>query len=128
MTGKSLSRIAYDLADRGLVVSHSHDDFHLYIGRPASVPGTHFPHDSENRVIRFGNTDFLTNAPTAVIYRKRRPIRWIADISIAAASGPGPVFFNETFDSAELAAEAILDCYFGDRIDFNNESLAQWYA
>ena len=127
MSEKSLSRIAHDLAERGLVVSHSYDDFQLHIGRHSSAQGTEFLHASEDRVIGVGDATFLTNAPIATIRRKRRPIRWVADISIPAAPGPGPVFFNETFDTAELAAEAILECYFGDRIDFNNESLAQWY-
>jgi hypothetical protein len=121
----SLLQAANILAEHGLVVLEVADEFCLYIGRPASLPGTEFPYGSEVRVAGFGNVAFLTNAPTAVIHQKRRPTRWIADISIPAA--PGPVCFAETFGTIELAAKAILDCYFGDRIDFENDSLMGWY-
>ena len=77
--------------------------------------------------IGFGGVEFLANAPFATITRKRRPIRWHVEISIPAAPGPGPIFFQDTFDSLEEAVIAINDCYFGERIDFNAPSLKQWY-
>jgi hypothetical protein len=45
-------------------------------------------------------------------------------MSIPAAPGPGPTYFREEFTSLDLAVDAILGCYFGGRIDFDNPSLA----
>ena len=52
----------------------------------------------------------------------------MVDISEAAFPGPGPVYFHETFETAGEACEAVKDCCFGDRIDFNNESLNSWFG
>lgn len=63
-----------------------------------------------------------SNAPFAVIRSKRRPIRWVAEISRPCAGGPELVYFRETFDSLHDAATAIIECFFANRIDFNRQS------
>ena len=49
------------------------------------------------------------------------------DISYAAAPGPGPIWFRERFIDVREAVDAIRDCYFGDRIDFESEALWPQY-
>jgi hypothetical protein len=53
---------------------------------------------------------------------------WRVDISMAAAPGPGPVWFHEEFTKVEDAVDAIEGCFFADRIDSQNESLERWCA
>ncbi len=110
----------------GLVVVAHHSDDSFTIARPSSVRGTVFRDFTEPTMIGIGSVSLLTNAPFATITRKRRPIRWVAEISIPAAPGPGPVYYRETFDKLTDSASAIIDCFFGTRIDFDNESLKTW--
>ena len=116
------------LAQRGLIVVENYDDNSLTVARPWSVKGTEFADYAENAELVCGisNTCFVTNAPIATISPRGRPQRWVVDMSEAAAPGPGPVYYRETFDTLEDATNALLDCYFGDRVDFNNDSLKAW--
>ena len=48
---------------------------------------------------------------------------WHVDFSMAAAPGPGPVWFNAEFDNCADAVDAIIDCFFGIRVDnYDRES------
>jgi len=48
------------------------------------------------------------------------------NISSPAVPGPGPVYFDEKFETVEDLVTAVRECYFSDRIDFNNPSLDGW--
>lgn len=113
------------IMERGLIVFEGNEDGAYYVARPSSVCGTKFP-NFEDEIVGLGNAFFQTNAPLATLIRGQAEGAWIADISVGAAPGPGPIYFNETFDSFMNAAAAVVDCYFGNRIDFNNESLRSW--
>lgn len=107
------------MIERGLVVADIHDPDEIVIVRPSSVNGTAFPGYEEPLAVGIAGVSLLTNAPFAVIKRKRRPIRWIADISINALGGTELVWFRESFLSPRDAATAIIDCLFGNRINFH---------
>lgn len=128
MSQHSLNIVAVRLAERGLIVRYDSDNESLICARHAAVDGTSFGDWVPSHLAGIGSVDFQTDTPFATITRKRRPVRWLVDISIAAAPGPGPVFFHETFTTPEAAGEALLDCYFGSRIDFENDSLRSWKA
>ena len=122
--------ISIKIAEFGLVVHENFDKNELYIARPASVQGTSFHGFDENNVVGISNTILIVNAPTAIINitGKGKKRRYLLDISIAAAPGPGPEWFNEKFKSAEEVIKATYNCYFSDEIDFKNPSLEGWYG
>ena len=108
MSQQSLNIIAVRLAQRGLIVRYDPANDSLICARHAAVAGTSFGHWVSSYLAGIGSVDFLTDTPFATITRKRRPIRWLFDISIAAAPIPGPVFFHETFATPEAAGEAVI--------------------
>lgn len=118
---------AAEIAETGLI-THEVDD-ELFIARPASVAGTPFRGWEEDYVLGIGNAVLKINAPIAKI-RKKSKKRWLLEIATAAAPGPGPgpVWISEEFSNIEFAVEALIECYFGNRIDSNNESLEGWYG
>lgn len=130
----SLEQAAQHLADRGLICVRCQGSIPIHDGaevlvvmRHASVGGVQFPGDWSG----FGGASNVTlrvNAPPADLWfkRSRRSKVCVVDISIPAAPGPGPVFFHDEFLSLDDAVSAIVDCYFGNRIDFHNESLRVW--
>jgi hypothetical protein len=123
---QSLDQAASQLATHGLVCVRCQGSIPvhkgaevLFVMRPASVEGTHFPGDWSS----FGGASNVTlraNAPPAQLWfkRSRNSKVWVADISIAAAPGPDKTYFHEEFDSLDMAVEAIIGCFFGNRIDF----------
>ncbi len=125
----NLYNIASVVSKLGLVVHRSNDKNELYIARPASLGGTKFRGWEEDIVIGFSGTSLMANAPSAVltIEGKGRKTKFKLNISLPAAPGPGPVWYDEVFKSSEELVEAVKECYFGDRIDFNNESLENFY-
>jgi hypothetical protein len=124
---QSLDQAANQLSSRGLVCVRCQGSIPVHKGeevlvivRPASLEGARFPGDWGS----FGvgsNVWLWTNAPPANLWlkRSRRSKVWVADISVPAAPGPGPVYFHEEFEVLDLAVEAIVDCFFGNRIDFS---------
>jgi hypothetical protein len=130
----SLDQAAQRLAAQGLVCVRCAGSQPIHGGaevlvviRPASVDGTPFPGDWS----AYGgaaNVTVRTSAPPAELWlkRSRRSKVWIVDISVPAAPGPGPVYFHEQFPALDQAVSAIVDCFFGNRVNFQNESLASW--
>lgn len=116
------------LAEEGLVASYSYEDRAVYFGRASSTQGTSFRGFREDTVSNVGDAILKLGAPTGLIrYKKKRP-HWKLDISIAAVPGPGPEYINENFETLEEAVKAAVECYFGDRINFNNPSLERWFG
>lgn len=122
--------IASRIAESGLVVHENYEKRELYIARPSSLKGTKFRGWKEDQVSGISDTVLKINAPSAkiVISGEGRKTRYLVNISIGAAPGPGPEWFNEEFKRPEDAIKAVLDCYFSDRIDFYNSSLESWYG
>ena len=60
-------------------------------------------------------TRLSTNAPPAILHPVGK--RWLVDISVAAAPGPGPVWCHEEFESAREAVKAIEECFFAHRVN-----------
>jgi hypothetical protein len=121
------SNAVYRLLQLGLVVVE-HDDRPDYfmIMRPASVPGSSFRGREGCHITGMGRAQLSTNAPAATL--KWVNTRWLVDISEGAAPGPGPVWFQGEFVTCQDAVDAIEGCYFGDRVDNNNESLERWFG
>ncbi len=118
------------LAEAGLVVWDDQVNPRLEIIRPSAVKGTKFRGTVGDIVSCIGHASVLTNAPAATLTQERKD-SWIVDISEGAAPGPGPTWFNESFTTlkeAVQAVQAVLDCYFSDRIDFKNDSLEQFFG
>jgi len=120
---------ALRLLKLGLIVVENEQDKIYTFYRPMGLRGTSFPRLEEGTHHLLNQNVFVrVDAPSASLF----PIdtgegrRWVVDMSMAAAPGPGPVWFHEEFASAEEAVAAIRDCYFGDRIDFRSASLG-WY-
>ena len=122
------SNCIFKLVETGLVLVEPEFD-HFCIFRPASLDGTEFwsaGHKFSNSGT--GKVSLRTNAPMAYLSpESKNSDRWIVDISSAAASGPGPIWFHETFESVEEAVKAVEDCFFGDLIDFTRAELKGWY-
>ncbi len=125
----NLYSIASRVSEFGLVVHRNNEKNELYIARPASLEGTIFRGWEEDTVIGISSTNLKINAPTAILIMqgKGRKTKFNLNISLPMAPGPGPIWFDEVFKSPEDAIEAIKECYFGDRIDFENESLERIY-
>ncbi|MHC4780152.1 MAG: hypothetical protein ACYTFG_16400 [Planctomycetota bacterium] len=113
------------LTGAGLIVAADAEGSSLVAARPASSSGTVFP-GFEPVAMGIGSERVETDAPTGTLRRRGCLFAWEVDISIPAAPGPGPVFFRGRFVRLEKAIEALLDCYFGDRIDFGSPALEQW--
>jgi len=126
----NLLGIAIRIAESGLVVNENSEKKELHIARPASVNGTEFRGWADDHVFGMGDVTLKVNAPTAkvVITGKGSKTRYLVNISQPAAPGPGPEWFNEKFKKAEEAIEAVIGCYFSNRVDFNNSSLESWYG
>jgi hypothetical protein len=115
------------LLKRGLVIiEHAERPDHFMIVRPASPPGSDFRGWEGCCNVGMSGTSLSTNAPPAVLQPCKKG--WLVDISMAAAPGPGPVWFHEEFTKVEDAVDAIEGCFFADRIDSQNESLERWCA
>jgi len=125
----NLYNIASIVSELGLVVYRNNDENELYIARPASLVGTKFRGWDKDIVTGYSSISLKTNAPSAAltIEGKGRKTKFRLNISLLAAPGPGPVWIDEVFKSAEEVVEAVRECYFGDRIDFENESLEKFY-
>jgi hypothetical protein len=122
MTDDSRPDICTKLSQRGLVVStHFNERNELIIVRPATAGGTTFPEHSEPRQVGLNDVFVFVNAPEAKIrLLGERDDRCEVEISIHCCGGPDYVFFRETFSDLHTAADAVIDCYFGKRIDFQN--------
>jgi hypothetical protein len=120
---------AFRLIRLGLVViEHAAEDENCCVYRPVGLAGTTFPDWEDGVNYGQNSTTLRVSAPPAGLYSIQTAAgkRWVVDISVAAAPGPGPVYFHEEFSSVEDAVTAISECYFGNRVDFNNESLGPW--
>lgn len=117
--------VASWIAESGLVVHEFPEEDRVMITRPASLEGTKFRGWQNNRVISTGETIILVNAPLATLkeIRTGKRKKYNLDISLS----PGPIWINEDFKDIKDAVKAAIECYLGDRIDFNNESLNEWY-
>ncbi len=110
---------AVKLAEKGLVVLEG--DNELFVLRPASIGGTVF-RGWEEQVTGSHDTILKTNAPRASVKKIKKG--WEIDISIPAAPGPeGIIWHREKLQTLESTVEAIIECYFGDRVNFNTEML-----
>src|SRR5262245_44732964 len=115
------------LLKRGLVIiEHSERRNHFMVVRPASLVGSMFRGWDDCCNLGMSGTSLSTNAPPAMLEPCKKG--WRVDISVAAAPGPGPVWFHEEFENVEDAVDAIEGCFFGDRVDSHNESLEAWYG
>src|SRR5687768_3977583 len=101
------SNYVFRLANTGLViVEHEGKPEHFTIVRPASLAGTPFLENTYS--VGVGPATLLSNAPVASLRQLvEGGQEWEVDISIAAAPGPGPVWFRERFSHARDAVEAI---------------------
>jgi hypothetical protein len=121
------SNCVFDLLKYGLVViEHPEDKDNFTIVRPASLAGSAFRGWESNINVGTGRVSLSTNAPPALLQPSKNG--WLVDISCAAAPGPGPVWFHEEFATARDAVEAIVGCFFGSRVNNENESLQSWYG
>jgi hypothetical protein len=125
----NLYNIASIVSEFGLIVHRNNDKNELYIARPASLVGTKFRGWDEDIVTGYSSMSLKTNAPSAVltIEGKGRKTKFRLNISLLAAPVPGPVWIDEVFKSAEEVVKAVRECYFGDRINFKNESLENYF-
>ena len=122
--------IASRIAESGLVVHENYDKRELYIARPASLKGSLFRGWTEDQVSGISDTVLKINAPSAklTVSGIGKKTRYLVNISIGSAPGPGPEWFNEEFKQVEQAIDAVKECYFADRINSNNPSLESWYG
>jgi hypothetical protein len=123
------SNCVFQLVQAGLVViEHAGEPEEFTIVRPASLNGTLFFEHGSSCSVGASGTALLTNAPPASLRQlKAGGDEWVVDISLAAAPGPGPVWFHQQFSRVEDAVEAIRQCYFGNRVDFQSEALWPQY-
>jgi len=79
-------------------------------------------------VVGINNVSLKTDAPMAEVSKlgRGKKTRYRLNISSPAVPGPGPVYFDEKFETVEDLVTAVRECYFSDRIDFNNPSLDGW--
>ena len=117
----------YYFAEAGLVVWDDYNNSKLSIGRPSSVEGTKFRGMVDDIVTGISDFTVMINAPLATLTQKSNN-SWVVDISLDSAPGPGPVWFHEDFETLKEAVQAVLDCYFSNRINFQNESLEAYYG
>jgi hypothetical protein len=111
-----------------VVVEDGRQDERCAVYRPVGVGGTPFPGWQEGVNIGHRGAYVCVSAPPADLSPVGKGIgkRWLVDISAVAAPGPGPVWFHEEFARAEDAVQAIEECYFGNRVDFESGSLGPW--
>ena len=85
---------------------------------------------NEVQVSAIGTTLLTTNAPSAKVTMsgKGRKAKYLVNISMTAAPGPGPEWFNEEFKYIEEVIEAVKGCYFSDRVNSKNLSLEIWFG
>ncbi len=121
------SNCVFRLLKRGLVIiEHAERSDHFMIVRPASLAGSDFRGWDGCCNVGMSGTTLSTNAPPAMLEPCKKG--WVVDISMAAAPGPGPVWFQEEFANVQDAVEAVEGCFFGNRVDSHNESLERWYG
>ena len=125
-----LFEIAVRIAELGLIVYENYDNQEIDIARPASVEGSMFRGWNEVQVSAIGTTLLTTNAPSVkvTISGKGRKAKYLVNISMTAAPGPGPEWFNEEFKYIEEVIEAVKGCYFSDRVNSKNLSLEIWFG
>lgn len=112
----------------GLVLIESNTERdHYMIVRPASLDGSEFRGCSGPYNVGMASASVPTNAPAAMLSPTESG--WLVDFS-AAASGPAPnpTWFNAEFVKCKDAVDAIIDCFFGDRVDNYNETLVGFYG
>jgi hypothetical protein len=121
------SNCVFRLLKHGLVIIElAERPDHFMIVRPASLDGTDFRGWEGCCNVGMSGTSLSTNAPPAMLEPCNKG--WRVDISMAAALGPGPVWFHEEFAKVDDAVNAIEGCFFGNRVDSDNESLEWWYG
>ena len=121
------SKCVFRLLKRGLVIiEHAERPDHFMIVRPASLAGSDFRGWEGCCNVAMSGTSLSTNAPPVMLEPCKKG--WLVDISMAAAPGPGPVWFHEEFANVQDAVDAVEGCFFGNRVESNNESLEQWYG
>jgi hypothetical protein len=121
------SNCVYRLVKLGLVIiEHPERRDNFMIVRPASLVGSGFRGWQDTAFVGMGGTTLATNAPPVMLQPYKKG--WVVDISLAAAPGPGPVWFHEEFEKAQDAVDAIEACFFGSRVDSGNASLERFYG
>src|SRR6266498_3673595 len=127
MAGYPESNVVFTLLKLGLVIIEQPEqpDYFMIV-RPASLPGSEFRGFRGTLNVGMGGTSLRTNAPHAMLQPCEEG--WVVDISSVAAPGPGPVWFHEKFAKCKDAVEAIEQCFFGSRVDNNNDSLERFYG
>jgi hypothetical protein len=119
----------FRLLDLGLVViENERQDERCSVYRPVGLAGTLFPGWEKGLNISERGAYMRVSAPPADLYPVGKGVgkRWVVDISVFAAPGPGPIYFHEEFEKAEDAVTAIKECFFGNRVDFASELLGPW--
>lgn len=121
------SNCVFRLLKLGLVIiEHREWRDYFMIVRPASLVGSEFRGWKGTSNVGMGGTSLRTNAPEAMLKPWKKG--WVVDISSVAAPGPGPVWFHEEFEKARDAVDAIEACFFGNRVDNDNESLETFFG
>ncbi len=121
------SNCVFRLLKIGLVIiEHPLQSDSFMIVRPVSLAGPEFRGWKRAVNVGMGGTFLATNAPPAMLQPRQEG--WVVEISDAAAPGPGPIWFHETFEKAEDAVNAIEGCFFGTLVNNQNESLEQFYG
>jgi len=115
-----------NLASRGLVIVKNANEDSFHIARPCAVAGTVFPGFEDMTATIIDGVHLRCNAPIASMTRTIESEDWVVAISNPECPWHGPIYFSETFSSFSKAASALIDCFFGSRIDFDNELLIRY--
>ena len=122
--------VALEIAESGLVAYEHPEDNMVSIARPSSLSGTPFRGWDHDDVSGIGDAIIKINAPIGRLREigKGKKAKYNVEISVGAAPGPGPEWINECFSTLDEAIDVVIECYFGNRINFNNPSLELWFG
>ena len=98
----------------------------LFVIRPSSAAGTPFRGWRGKRILSIGRTHILTDAPEGIITRDKSNNLWTADISIRLIPGPSAHYFHHSFETLAEAATALIECFFADRVRYDDPKLKRW--
>lgn len=98
----------------------------LFVIRPSTAVGTPLRGWIGERILAIGSAYILTNAPAATITRDQASGRWAAEISINLIPGPPARYFHGLFETLPEAATALVECFFEDRVQYDDPRLQAW--
>ena len=122
------SNAVFRVLKHGLVlIEHQADRDCFMVIRPASLAGSVFRGCDGQYNVSMSSASVPTNAPPAML--RITDSGWLVDISVAASGPkPSPTWFHAEFDTCKDAVDAIIDCFFGDRVDNYNDTLVGFYG